>query len=64
MIYDVADLVSFVSPRVELQPGDIIAIGTPAGVGYFQNVSLSDGDEVSVTAEGVGTFANVVERVE
>jgi acylpyruvate hydrolase len=64
MIYDVADLVSFISSRVELQPGDVIATGTPAGVGHFQDVSLSDGDEVSVTVEGVGTLTNVVERME
>lgn len=64
MIYDVADLVSYVSSRVELQPGDVIATGTPEGVGHFQDVSLADGDEVSITVEGVGTLANVVEQVE
>ena len=64
MIYDVADLVSYVSSRVELQPGDVVATGTPKGVGHFQDVSLSDGDELSVTVEGVGTLTNEVERVE
>lgn len=64
MIYDVADLVSYVSTRVELQPGDVIATGTPKGVGHFQDVSLADGDEVSITVEGVGTLTNVVEQVE
>ena len=64
MIYDVADLVSFVSTRVELQPGDVVATGTPAGVGHFQDVSLADGDEVSVSVEGVGTLTNVVQATE
>lgn len=64
MIYDVADLVSYVSSRVELQPGDVVATGTPKGVGHFQDVSLADGDELSVTVEGVGTLTNEVERVE
>jgi 2-keto-4-pentenoate hydratase/2-oxohepta-3-ene-1,7-dioic acid hydratase in catechol pathway len=64
MIYDVADLVSFVSTRVRLQPGDIVATGTPKGVGHFQDVSLADGDEVTVTIEGVGTLTNVVDRVQ
>lgn len=64
MIYDVADLVSFVSSRVELRPGDVVATGTPEGVGHFQDVSLADGDEVTVTVEGVGTLSNEVQRVE
>lgn len=64
MIYDVADLVAFISSRVELQPGDVIATGTPKGVGHFQDVSLSDGDEVSVTVNGVGTLTNTVKEVE
>lgn len=64
MIYDVSDLVSFVSTRVELRPGDIIATGTPEGVGHFQDVSLADGDEVSVTVDGVGTLTNMVKEVD
>lgn len=64
MIYDVADLVSFVSSRVELRPGDVVATGTPEGVGHFQDVSLADGDELEVSVEGVGTLSNVVEAVE
>ncbi len=39
-----------------LLPGDVIATGTPKGVG-----GLEAGDEVSITVEGVGTLRNVVE---
>jgi len=64
MIYDVADLVSFVSTRVRLQPGDIVATGTPKGSGTSRTSPLADGDEVTVTIEGVGTLTNVVDRVQ
>lgn len=64
MIYDVADLVAYISSRVELQPGDVIATGTPKGVGHFQDVSLSDGDVVSVSIDGVGTLTNTVKKID
>lgn len=63
MVRTVADLVSFVSSRVELQPGDIIATGTPEGVGTFQDIQLHDGETVEVEVEGIGTLENVVEEV-
>lgn len=46
-----------------LLPGDIIAMGTPAGVGAFQNPFLRDGDVVEVEAGGLGAISNRV-RVE
>jgi 2-keto-4-pentenoate hydratase/2-oxohepta-3-ene-1,7-dioic acid hydratase in catechol pathway len=64
MIQSVADLVSFVSSRVELTPGDIIATGTPEGVGTFQDIKLEDGDTVEVDIETLGTLSNTVEAVE
>lgn len=63
MVRSVADLVSFVSSRVELTPGDIIATGTPEGVGTFQDINLEDGDTVEVEVEGIGTLVNTVEAV-
>lgn len=51
LIFDVADLISYASTVMELSPGDIIATGTPAGVG-----PISDGSEISVHIEGVGTL--------
>lgn len=61
MIRSVADLVSFVSSRVRLEPGDVIATGTPEGVGTFQDVELHPGDRVEIDIEGIGTLANTVE---
>ncbi len=64
MVRSVADLVSFVSSRVELTPGDIIATGTPEGVGTFQDIKLEDGDTVEVDIEGIGTLVNTVGDVD
>ena len=64
MVRSVADLVSFVSSRVRLEPGDIIATGTPEGVGTFQDIQLYPGDTVEITVEGVGTLRNEVEAVD
>lgn len=63
MIRSVADLVSFVSSRVRLEPGDIIATGTPEGVGTFQDIRLNPGDTVDVEIEQIGSLVNTVERV-
>ena len=64
MIRTVADLVSFVSSRVQLEPGDVIATGTPEGVGAFQNIQLHPDDTVEVEVEGVGKLVNTVEEVD
>jgi acylpyruvate hydrolase len=64
MIRSVADLVSFVSSRVRLEPGDIIATGTPEGVGTFQDIRLHSGDTVEVEIEDVGTLVNTVAETE
>lgn len=60
MIRSVAELVSFVSTRVRLEPGDIIATGTPEGVGTFQDIQLHEDDRVEIDLEGVGTLVNRV----
>jgi 2,4-didehydro-3-deoxy-L-rhamnonate hydrolase len=64
MLVGVPALVSFISQQITLEPGDLIATGTPAGVGVFQDpkVLLQDGDEVSVEIEGLGTLTNPVEK--
>lgn len=64
MIRSVAELVSFVSSRVELSPGDIVATGTPEGVGAFQDIKLEQGDTVEIEVEGVGTLSNTVQSVD
>ena len=64
MIRTVADLVAFASSRVRLESGDVIATGTPEGVGTFQDIKLEDGETVEVEVEGIGTLVNTVEAVE
>jgi 2-keto-4-pentenoate hydratase/2-oxohepta-3-ene-1,7-dioic acid hydratase in catechol pathway len=60
MIHGVAELVTFCSRFMTLEPGDVIATGTPAGVGVFRQPPrfLGDGDEVVVEIEGIGRLRN------
>lgn len=62
MIFDVAATISFLSNIMTLEPGDIIATGTPAGVGMSRTpkLFLQGGDVVEVELEGVGTLRNPV----
>jgi 2-keto-4-pentenoate hydratase/2-oxohepta-3-ene-1,7-dioic acid hydratase in catechol pathway len=64
MIFSVAEIIAYVTRVITLEPGDLIATGTPAGVGVFRDpkVLLKDGDEVSVEIDGVGTLTNPVEK--
>ena len=55
MIYPIAFLVRWISRMMTLMPGDVIATGTPAGVG-----PLLQGDIVAVSVEGVGVLSNPV----
>ncbi|WP_435358143.1 fumarylacetoacetate hydrolase family protein [Haloarchaeobius sp. DFWS5] len=56
MIFSVRDLVEEITTYMTLEPGDVIATGTPEGVG-----NLEDGDEVAVEVEGVGRLEHTVE---
>ncbi|PJF47320.1 MAG: FAA hydrolase family protein [Chloroflexi bacterium] len=60
MIFDVATLVSYLSKFMTLMPGDLIATGTPPGVGMGMKppVWLKDGDEVTVEIERIGALTN------
>jgi 2-keto-4-pentenoate hydratase/2-oxohepta-3-ene-1,7-dioic acid hydratase in catechol pathway len=60
MIFGVAGLVSFCSHAFTLEPGDVIATGTPAGVGWFREPKrmLRDGDVVEVRIGGIGSLVN------
>jgi 2,4-didehydro-3-deoxy-L-rhamnonate hydrolase len=62
MVFGVAELVSFISRGITLAPGDLIATGTPAGVGFTRDppVFLRPGDEVTVEIEGIGALTNPV----
>jgi len=62
MIYSIPRLVSFISSIVTLRPGDVIATGTPSGVGKSKGRFLTPGDVVAATVEGIGTLTNPVVR--
>jgi 2-keto-4-pentenoate hydratase/2-oxohepta-3-ene-1,7-dioic acid hydratase in catechol pathway len=63
MVFGVAEIVSFVSQAITLEPGDLIMTGTPAGVGVFRDpkVLLKPGDEITIEIEGLGALTNPVE---
>jgi acylpyruvate hydrolase len=62
LVFGVADLVSDLSTIVELQPGDLIATGTPGGVGEAMTPKgyLTDGDVVEVSITGLGRVRNQI----
>lgn len=62
MIFSVADLISFLSHSFTLEPGDVIATGTPDGVGVFRKppVFLKHGDQVILEIEKIGRLENPV----
>jgi 2-keto-4-pentenoate hydratase/2-oxohepta-3-ene-1,7-dioic acid hydratase in catechol pathway len=62
LIWPVAYLVSFLSARTTLMPGDIVSTGTPAGVGHAEQRYLKDGDTVTIRVTGVGELTNTVAR--
>jgi len=64
MIFSVAEIIAYISRSITLDPGDLIATGTPAGVGVFRDpkVLLKDGDEVTVEVEGLGALTNPVTK--
>jgi 2-keto-4-pentenoate hydratase/2-oxohepta-3-ene-1,7-dioic acid hydratase in catechol pathway len=55
MIFTVAEIVAFASEAITLEPGDLIATGTPAGVGFARTppMWLRPGDEVTVEIDGM-----------
>ncbi len=62
MIFSVPQLIEFITKFTTLEPGDVIATGTPSGVGHFRKPPeyLKAGDEVTVEIEGVGSQTNPV----
>lgn len=61
MYFGVAEIISYCSRAFTLEPGDVIATGTPSGVGVWRDppMLMGDGDEVEVEIEGIGTLVNV-----
>jgi 2-keto-4-pentenoate hydratase/2-oxohepta-3-ene-1,7-dioic acid hydratase in catechol pathway len=58
LVHNMAEQVAYLSRHVTLQPGDIIATGTPAGVGMPRGEFLKAGDEVKIEVGGCGTLIN------
>ncbi len=65
MIFDIETLIASLSEGMTLEPGDIIATGTPSGVGYAMDPPcfLKDGDSVVCNISGIGTLTNSVRAV-
>lgn len=57
MVFSVADLIEEITKYLTLERGDIIATGTPAGVG-----PIEDGDRIDISIEGIGTLTNYFEK--
>jgi 2-keto-4-pentenoate hydratase/2-oxohepta-3-ene-1,7-dioic acid hydratase in catechol pathway len=62
MVFGVAAVIAHVTQAITLEPGDVIATGTPAGVGAFRDppVFLEPGDEVTIEIERLGSLTNPV----
>jgi 2-keto-4-pentenoate hydratase/2-oxohepta-3-ene-1,7-dioic acid hydratase in catechol pathway len=62
MIFGVADVIAYVTRTITLEPGDLIATGTPAGVGAFRDPPLfmKPGDEITIEIDGIGSLTNPV----
>jgi 2-keto-4-pentenoate hydratase/2-oxohepta-3-ene-1,7-dioic acid hydratase in catechol pathway len=62
MIFSIAQLIEYISQAITLVPGDIIATGTPSGVGFTRTppVYLQPGDTFEVEIDGIGTLSNQV----
>jgi 2-keto-4-pentenoate hydratase/2-oxohepta-3-ene-1,7-dioic acid hydratase in catechol pathway len=65
LLFNINDLIEDLSTVFTLEPGDIIATGTPAGVGAGRNPQewMWDGDIVEATVEGIGTIINTVKEI-
>src|SRR3954464_13589907 len=63
MTFGVAAIIAYITQTVTLEPGDLIATGTPAGVGAFwkpQPRFMKPGDEITIEIDGIGSITNPV----
>jgi len=65
LLFNINDLIEDLSIVFTLEPGDVIATGTPSGVGAGRNPQewLYDGDVVEATVEGIGTIVNTIKEI-
>jgi acylpyruvate hydrolase len=61
LVFDPVSLIEYISTIVTLRPGDVIATGTPGGVGYAREPAryLTDGSVLVTEIEGIGRLTNV-----
>jgi 2-keto-4-pentenoate hydratase/2-oxohepta-3-ene-1,7-dioic acid hydratase in catechol pathway len=66
MIFDVAEAIAFVTQAMTLAPGDLLVMGTPAGIGWARKpqVFMRAGDVCEVEIEGIGTLRNPIAGAE
>ncbi len=64
MVFDVPTIIAYVSEFTPLSPGDVIATGTPGGVGAKRTppLWLKDGDAIEVEISGIGTLRNIIKN--
>jgi 2-keto-4-pentenoate hydratase/2-oxohepta-3-ene-1,7-dioic acid hydratase in catechol pathway len=62
MIFPVAETISLLAQCLTLHPGDVLVMGTPAGVGFARKppLWLQEGDTIEVEIEGIGLLQNPV----
>jgi 2-keto-4-pentenoate hydratase/2-oxohepta-3-ene-1,7-dioic acid hydratase in catechol pathway len=60
MHFSIPELIEYLSEEITLQPGDVIATGTPAGVGRAKGRYLAPGDRISIEIQGLGSLENSV----
>ena len=63
LIFTVPRIIAILSEFMTLEPGDLVAMGTPAGVGYPRNppVFMRPGDVIEVEIEDIGVLRNTIE---
>jgi 2-keto-4-pentenoate hydratase/2-oxohepta-3-ene-1,7-dioic acid hydratase in catechol pathway len=59
-IFSFNEQIAYLSHHVTLFPGDVIATGTPAGVGMAKGEFLKPGDQIKIEVEGLGVLVNPV----
>jgi 2-keto-4-pentenoate hydratase/2-oxohepta-3-ene-1,7-dioic acid hydratase in catechol pathway len=62
MVFGVARTISLLSECLTLEPGDVVVMGTPGGVGYARTppVWMKAGDTIEIDIEGIGVLSNPV----
>jgi acylpyruvate hydrolase len=62
MLFPVAETIEILSEGMTLETGDVLVMGTPAGVGYARKppVWMKDGDTIEIDIEGVGVLSNPI----